>query len=59
MTRDDEFDVRLGRIRSRRTQRARPFIAQALAATEKASLRMNDLQPGQACPAVSLWLEEA
>jgi len=35
MTRDDDLHIRLGRIRSRGS-RARPFIAQALAATEKA-----------------------
>ena len=39
MTRDDDFHVKLGRIRSRRAQRARPFIAQALAAAEKAGGR--------------------
>lgn len=39
MTRDDDFRVKLGRIRSRRAQRARPFIAQALAAAEKAGGR--------------------
>ncbi|MGE4305688.1 MAG: relaxase/mobilization nuclease domain-containing protein [Novosphingobium sp.] len=33
---DDEFRVRPGRIRSSRSQRARPFIAQALAAVQKA-----------------------
>ena len=33
---DREFRVRPGRIRSTRTQRARPFIAQALAAAQKA-----------------------
>lgn len=36
MTREDDFRVKLGRIRSRRGQRARPFIAQALAAAERA-----------------------
>lgn len=35
-TRDDDLHIRLGRIRSRGTQRTRPFIAQALAAAEKA-----------------------
>src|SRR5262249_57624734 len=35
MTRDDDLHVRLGRIRSRGS-RSRPFIAQALAAAEKA-----------------------
>jgi len=34
--RDDDLYIRLGRIRSRGTQRTRPFIAQALAAAEKA-----------------------
>lgn len=33
---DDDFRIRLGRIRSRGSQRARPFIAQALAAAERA-----------------------
>jgi type IV secretory pathway VirD2 relaxase len=36
VTQDDDLRVRLGRIRSRGNQRARPFIAQALAAAEKA-----------------------
>ncbi|GLI22653.1 MULTISPECIES: relaxase/mobilization nuclease domain-containing protein [Xanthobacteraceae] len=36
MTDDREFRVRPGRIRSSRAQRARPFIAQALAAAQKA-----------------------
>jgi type IV secretory pathway VirD2 relaxase len=36
VTRDDDFRVLPGRIRSRGSQRARPFIAQALAAAEKA-----------------------
>lgn len=36
MTKDDDFRVRPGRIRSPGTQRARPFIAQALAATQRA-----------------------
>src|SRR5215831_13667666 len=36
MTRDDDLHIRLGRIRARGTQRSRPFIAQALAAAEKA-----------------------
>ena len=35
MTRDDDLHIRLGRIRSRRS-RSLPFIAQALAAAEKA-----------------------
>lgn len=33
---DDDFRVRPGRIRSRQTQRTRPFINQALAAAQKA-----------------------
>ncbi|MER9790474.1 DUF3363 domain-containing protein [Mesorhizobium sp. M0213] len=36
MKRDDSFRVRPGRIRSRAGQRARPFIFQALAATQRA-----------------------
>ncbi|TPK95303.1 MULTISPECIES: VirD2 family relaxase/mobilization nuclease [unclassified Mesorhizobium] len=36
MSRDDDFRVRPGLIRSRQGQRARPFIAQALAAAQKA-----------------------
>ncbi|EGP55765.1 type IV secretory pathway component protein [Agrobacterium tumefaciens F2] len=36
MSRDDDFRVRPGRIRSSKAQRARPFIAQALAAAQKA-----------------------
>lgn len=36
MTREDDLRIRLGRIRSRGSQRSRPFIAQALAAAEKA-----------------------
>ena len=39
MTRDDDLRVRLGRVRDRgrgSTRRAKPFIAQVLAATEKA-----------------------
>ncbi|MFE8874054.1 relaxase/mobilization nuclease domain-containing protein [Acetobacter persici] len=36
MKNDDDFRVRPGRIRSPGTQRARPFIAQALAATQRA-----------------------
>jgi type IV secretory pathway VirD2 relaxase len=36
MTREDDLRIRLGRIRSRGSQRGRPFIAQALAAAEKA-----------------------
>ncbi|MGV2181446.1 relaxase/mobilization nuclease domain-containing protein [Rhizobium rhizogenes] len=36
MSRGDDFRVRPGRIRSSKAQRARPFIAQVLAATQKA-----------------------
>lgn len=36
MKRDDDFRVRPGRIRSSRAQRALPFVAQALAAAQKA-----------------------
>jgi type IV secretory pathway VirD2 relaxase len=36
MNRDDDFRVRPGRIRSSKAGRARPFIAQALAAAQKA-----------------------
>lgn len=36
MERDDDFRVRPGRIRSRQSQRTRPFINQALAAAQKA-----------------------
>ena len=36
MSRDDDFRVRPGRIRSSKAQRARPFVAQALAAAQKA-----------------------
>lgn len=36
MTREDDLRVRIGRIRSRGDQRGRPFVAQALAAAEKA-----------------------
>ncbi|RVI14546.1 DUF3363 domain-containing protein [Sinorhizobium meliloti] len=41
MNRDDDFRVRPGRIRSSKSQRARPFIAQALAAAEKAGGRVS------------------
>ncbi|MBX4899768.1 DUF3363 domain-containing protein [Rhizobium bangladeshense] len=41
MNRDDDFRVRPGRIRSSRSQRAKPFIAQALAAVEKAGGRVS------------------
>ncbi len=40
MARDDDFQVRPGRIRSSRAQRIKPFIAQALAAAEKAGGRI-------------------
>ncbi len=36
MTGDDDFQVRPGRIRSSKRQRAKPFIAQALAAAQRA-----------------------
>jgi len=41
MRRDEDFRVRPGRIRSRGVQRARPFIAQALAAAQKAGGRIS------------------
>lgn len=41
MNRDDDFRVRPGRIRSSNSQRAKPFIAQALAAVEKAGGRVS------------------
>lgn len=41
MARDDDFRIRPGRIRSSRSQRARPFIAQALGAVEKAGGRVS------------------
>ena len=40
MSEEREFRIRPGRIRSKSTQRARPFIAQALAAAEKAGGRV-------------------
>ncbi|KAA3447984.1 type VI secretion protein [Mesorhizobium sp. SARCC-RB16n] len=40
MSGDDDFRVRPGRIRSRHSQRVRPFIAQALAAAQKAGGRI-------------------
>ncbi|ASP93191.1 relaxase/mobilization nuclease domain-containing protein [Sinorhizobium meliloti] len=40
MNRDDDFHIRPGRIRPSRSQRAKPFIAQALAAIEKAGGRV-------------------
>ena len=36
MNREDDFRIRPGRIRSRGVQRAKPFVAQALAAAQKA-----------------------
>jgi type IV secretory pathway VirD2 relaxase len=36
MTRDDDLRIRIGRIRDTDSRRAKPFIAQALAAAEKA-----------------------
>ncbi|MFA6031405.1 MAG: DUF3363 domain-containing protein [Myxococcota bacterium] len=41
MTGDDELRIRPGRIRSPGAQRARPFIAQALAAAQKAGARIS------------------
>ena len=41
MSSEDNFRIRPGRIRSRGTQRARPFIAQALAAAQKAGGRVS------------------
>jgi type IV secretory pathway VirD2 relaxase len=41
MTDDKEFRIRPGRIRSTRTQQARPFISQLLAGVEKAGGRVN------------------
>jgi type IV secretory pathway VirD2 relaxase len=40
MARDNDFQVRPGRIRSSRAQRTKPFIAQALAAAQKAGGRI-------------------
>jgi type IV secretory pathway VirD2 relaxase len=40
MERDDDIQVRPGHIRSSRAQRTKPFIAQALAATQKAGGRI-------------------
>jgi type IV secretory pathway VirD2 relaxase len=40
MARDNDFQVRPGRIRSSRAQRTQPFIAQALAAAQKAGGRI-------------------
>ncbi|MDR3473547.1 MAG: DUF3363 domain-containing protein [Devosia sp.] len=41
MTTDNEFRIRPGRIRSPSAQRARPFIAQALAAAQRAGGRIS------------------
>ncbi|KKX29399.1 VirD2 family relaxase/mobilization nuclease [Rhizobium sp. LC145] len=41
MSRGDDFRVRPGRIRSSKAQRARPFIAQVLAAAQKAGGRVS------------------
>lgn len=41
MNHEDEFRIRPGKIRSRRSQRAKPFIAQALAAAERAGGRVS------------------
>ncbi|MGV6873865.1 relaxase/mobilization nuclease domain-containing protein [Pseudochelatococcus sp. B33] len=40
MSRDDDFRVRPGRIRSPKAQRTRPFVVQALAAAQKAGGRV-------------------
>lgn len=41
MSRDDDFRVRPGRIRSSKAQRAKPFVAQALAAARKTGGRVS------------------
>lgn len=41
MSRDEDFRVRPGRIRSSKAQRAKPFVAQALAAARKAGGRVS------------------
>ncbi|KGJ08576.1 DUF3363 domain-containing protein [Paracoccus versutus] len=41
MSNEDDFRIRPGRIRSSRSQRARPFLAQALAAAQKAGGRVS------------------
>ena len=41
MSDEDDFRIRPGRIRSSRSQRARPFVAQALAAAQKAGGRVS------------------
>ncbi len=48
MTGDSDFRIRPGRIRSSRAQAARPFIAQALAAAQKAGARVS--RSGQITP---------
>ena len=48
MTRDSDFRIRPGRIRSSSAQAARPFIAQALAAAQKAGARVS--RSGQITP---------
>jgi hypothetical protein len=40
MSRDEDFRIRPGRIRSSKTQRAKPFVAQALAAARKVGGRV-------------------
>lgn len=50
MTKDDDFRVRPGRIRSRSAERARPFILQALAAAQRAGghvSRAGKITPGR------------
>jgi len=49
MSAEDDFRIRPGRIRSTRAQQARPFIAQALAAAQKAGgavSRQGEIGPG-------------
>ena len=41
MSGEDDFRIRPGRIRSTRAQQARPFIAQALAAAQRAGGRVS------------------
>ncbi|WP_456095323.1 DUF3363 domain-containing protein [Paracoccus methylovorus] len=41
MSSEDDFRIRPGRIRSSRSQRVRPFVAQALAAAQKAGGRVS------------------
>lgn len=50
MTKDDDFRVRPGRIRSRTAERARPFLQQALAAAQRAGghvSRTGKITPGR------------